>query len=255
MKKILLAIATLPVLLLSCQNETKQAGEVRRVEDIFGEILAAVQDTSSSLSSERTVALFNEFADSLYSVIVNTELDDVDPRLEAQKIAGYTLFLAADYGLENGLDMDLCVDKFNKVISTWRIRPTDDSIDYLKEIPYNIRKDSGDEAEREMYIIAKTNYEKPTVILLPKEATGGVLATFVRSLDGGFGYDFENSRNLEGDNGEFDGKYMVYRFDSEEFMEALQAYDALFVAYYDEEGIVESTMVCLGELQKLVNIR
>lgn len=103
-----------------------------------------------------------------------------------------------------------------------------------------------------MYIIAKTNYEKLTVILLPKEATEGAYALFARKSDDAGNYDVDNAVALNGDEGELDGGRMVYRFNSEEFMKALLTYDALVIMYLEEGGIHESAMVRLEELQKLI---
>lgn len=252
MKKTL-AIMSAVLLTLSCHETSGPAVSVRGMEDIFKETLSAVLDTTSDYSTDKVEALLNELADTLCSVMENTPLEDVGPRMEAQEIAGHAVFLAADYALKNGSEIGPYIDKFSKVIATWRLRPTDDSIDYLKEIPYNIRKDTDEEAGREMYIIAKTDSEKPTVILLPQEATEGVLAMFAREIDGEGGYDVENAKVLNGDDGEDNDDFMVYRFDSGEFLKALKTYDALFVMYFEKGGIHESAMVRLEELHTLMS--
>lgn len=241
------------LLTLSCHDTSGPAVSVRGMEDIFKETLSAVLDTTSDYSTDKVEALLNELADTLCSVMENTALEDVGPRMEAQEIAGHAVFLAADYALKTGSEIGPYIDKFSKVIATWKLRPTDDSIDYLKEIPYNIRKDTDEEAGREMYIIAKTNSEKPSVILLPTEATGGVTATFARRLEGEAGYDFKDALTLKGDGGELNGEYMAYRFNSNDFMEALKSHDALFVLYFEEDGTHESAMVRLAGLQSLIS--
>ena len=252
MKKTL-AIMSAMLLTLSCHNSPRHAGSVRGMEDIFEETVKAVLDTTSDYSVDKAEALLNELADTLCSVMENTALEDVVPRMEAQEIAGHAVFLAADYASLKGIEISPFISKFSKVMSIWRIRPTGDSVDYLKEIPYNIRQDTDDEAGREMYIIAKTDPDKPTIILLPQEATEGALVLFAHKIDGEGGYDVENAMVLNGDDGEDDGDFMVYRFDSGEFMEALKTFDALFVMYFEKGGIHESAMVRLEDLQTLMS--
>lgn len=253
MKKSHFLIATLLLLFpLSCHNSAKPAECVRRMEDIYGEILVAIQDTSASLPTDMVEALFYELADTLCSVMENTEQSDVVPRLKAQEMASYAVFLVADYGLKNGMEIETCLDKFNNVVCTWRARHTEDGVEYLKEIPYNIRRYSDREEGREMYIIAKTDYQKPSVILLPMEAVGGVMASFVKRPEGEFSYDFENAKTLEAEEWDINDGFSVNSFNSEEFMEALKTYDALFVMYFEEDGTHESAMVRLEGLQSLI---
>lgn len=253
MKKTALLISALLVV-LSCSYRHGKAGNVRTMEDIFDEVVeAASYTTRDQFSVRRTTALFNELADTLCSVMVNSDLTDTDTRIIAQQIAGYAIFLAAEYGEEAGADLEQCIDKYSQAMSTWRTLMTDSGPAYVKEISYNIRKDTEFEEARTMFVIASTTEDAQCMIMLPQEAVSAYVI-FAGKLEGDFGYDTENALFLGGGDGFLneEDEQMLYLFEPQEFMDALAAYDAMFIYYTEEDGTRESAMVRLEALHDQV---
>lgn len=253
MKKTALLISALLVV-LSCSYRHGKTGNVRTMEDIFDEAVeAASYTTRDQLSVRRTTALFNELADTLCSVMVNSDLTDTDTRIIAQQIAGYAIFLAAEYGEEAGADLEQCIDKYSQAMSTWRTLMTDSGPAYVKEISYNIRKDTEFEEARTMFVIASTTEDAQCMIMLPQEAVSAYVI-FAGKLEGDFGYDTENALFLSGGDGFLneEDEQMLYLFEPQEFMDALSTYDAMFIYYTEEDGTRESAMVRLEALHDQV---
>lgn len=253
MKKTALLISAMLVV-LSCSGHRVGTSQTRDMEDIFNEAIDAATDGNlDQLSVRRTVALFKELADTLCSVMANSELTDVNSRLVAQQIAGYAMFLAGDYRQETGADIGDCVEMYGRVLSAWRSRQTDSGTAYIKEISYNIRQDTEDEEGRCMFVIASPADDVQCLILLPEEACSSYVIFANRSEDG-YGYDTGNAILIDGGEGipNEEDEQMIFRFDPQEFMAALATYDAMFIYYLEADGTRESAMARLDDLHTMM---
>lgn len=252
MKNTVLLITSM-IMAISCSSKHVKTDKVRTMEDIFHEVIDAATGSKRDQSSvRRSVGLFDELADTLCSVMLNSDLADANSRLVAQQIASYALFLAEDYRQETGADLGLCVSKYGKAMSIWRSLETDSGTTYVKEICYNIRQDTEDEDGRCMFVTASLTEDVQCKILLPKEARSAYVI-FTKKSEEGYGYDTENAAFIDGGEGFMnDVEYMTFRFDPQEFMAALATYDAMFIYYLEADGTRESAMTGLEELHGMM---
>lgn len=246
-------LAAICMLGVSCSNRTTSTQPAPRdMESIFTETISVMQDTTSSFSGVRAEALLNELADTLQSVMDNSEFEDVRMRMTAQYMALAATEMAFARAAEEDLNIEDVALKFHKVISTWRTQESEKGFGYLKEILFYARKDTPEEELRDMYIISRTTVHPRTVVRLPIEAAEDMCVLFADKTDGEAGYDLDNAASLQPDRYETEEEFVDCLFEGTSFMDEMKSHDALFIFYLDKDGNGENVMLNLGELHKMV---
>ena len=153
MKKLLfINLAIICTICFSCKSRSQN----RTLDDIFRDVVSAYTDTTDS---ERFLVLLDEYADSLYSDIVNSPINNTGQRAMAQKRAGNAISLCLSHLDDPSPLVPGLIKKFNDVIMTWRIVPEDSECpgcSYIKEIFYVANKETDHESEEVMSFVVRT---------------------------------------------------------------------------------------------------
>lgn len=241
------------VMNVSCCNVPQK----RHVDDIFHDVLKAYGD---STATEHFIALMNEYADSLYSEIVNSPLDEIGLRAMAQKRAGDAMSLCIPYLTPSLPRISELVEKFDKVLMTWRAVLVDENAleyAYLKEILFVADKETEYERDEVISFIVRTSEYSRSVVMIPEgEDDAQLEALFCDKAPSGSGQliDIEEGNTiLVPDVMSHEDKTRRYYFHGRDFFEQMMAHDYLFVVYTTEEEDCESVMVNLDRFHNLVH--
>lgn len=242
------------MVIISCHHG-RRTEPTRTVSDVFNEAIAAVMDTSGAFSLKEVSCLYDELADSLLNIMTESDIGDYYSRIAAYDMAGlaieaifYSGNIDAGY---KGLKKQ--AEKLSEALWTWRAVSSGEEIMFMKEVPYDICKDTDDEERTAVFVFVKMNKIEPSAVLIPEKATF-VSCILVNYLPHSTSYDMEDGHTktlVPIDLQESDNVCTCY-FEPDSFIEGLKSYDAMFVFYATEDERNESVLVPLEGLHSLL---
>lgn len=239
---------------ISCHS-SKHKESSRTVSDVFNEAITAVMDSSGMFSLKEVACLYDELADSLLNIMTESDIEDHDSRIAAYDMAGLAieaLFYSGNTSV-GPEELDKQAQKLSDVLWTWRAESSDEGTVFIKEVTYDIRKDTDNEERMVMFVSAKMIKDEPSIIILPENATF-VCCIFANRLPQSALYDMEKSHTTTLEAMDLQERYNLCTcyFESNSFFEGLKSYDAMFVFYAIEDGRNESMLVPLESLHSLL---
>lgn len=250
MKKCML-LAVFVALSTTCVNVIQKT---RTAQDIFCEIANAIADTTSSV--EQVSVLFAEYADTLYSMTVSSDIGNVATRAEAQYRAMQALGVSIDYLVTERGDSDNDVPmKFYKVLNTWKVVPHPSGNTYVKEIFFYAGKDTDRGKKEIISVLVRTGEDAKTRIILPKgEMENYPVVSFCHSNSDSDEvlFDIKNSISLIPDACEESDGRRAYDFEGDQFFNLMMAYDDMLITYADSFGGMDSAMQSLEGFNKRI---
>lgn len=253
--KSLLFPAVIGILCLSaCASAQTPASSKRTAYEICDELITVLKDSTATI--DEASALFIEYADTLYSMQMNSAPDDIRLRIEAQDCATDALWASTGYLMgENGKYESDVPMRFAKVLESWWSISGDLGTTFVKEIVFT----SGQETEREkkdvISAIVKTGQEIKTRVILPagKEENYPVVMFCNNAPEGSeIPYDLDNTESLYPNHFEESDGNRAYDFEGDEFFKMMLSYDRMFISYGDGFGGIDSVVQALGRFREQV---
>ena len=253
-KTLVILLATIGTVCVACCAKP----EKRNIDDIFHDVLKAVSD--STATSQHVLDVLNEYADSLYSGIINSETNDAGWRALLQKRAGDAISISLDYLFdeETRPGFSEVIQKFDKVLTTWIVRTGEPDIpgcSYIKEVMFVANKNTDHESDEVMNFVVWTGENPKSLVIIPKgDENESLLAVFCPKAPEGSDQivDLDSGITLEPTFMSHEDGPRCYVFDDNRFFEQLMANDHLFVLYTVGDGY-ESIMLNLERFHEQVH--
>ena len=236
---------------LSCVQQPSQPTVERATKNIRTELSEALDD--ATVSFEDVLALFSEYADTLYRVVRDSDFDDTATRVEAIGLAKEAMSSCIEYMLkmlDYQYDFKL-VRKYLDVTKTWIVSCSGDSEIWRKEVIIA----SGRGTERE-------HIEIVSIDVVPGDGGGARLVLPAGNPDDSpvvlfYNHDIEGADLLYGDNEgpllsptsyEVSDSLRTYYFKGGMFYRLMNWHDCMLIRYPDGFGGMDSAVVELDIL-------
>ena len=265
MKRII-TFSLFALIIAACGQPRQKPVEVASPESILDSMLTdiTVKSRDTLVTEEQLTSLNMEYADSLYSIIVNSKIDEFDQRLCAQDHAVQAASAYLECCESRSFEVnDLVFDKYyRKVLLTWRsdkdiTHPDSSGVTLFKEVLYTINQNTDEEKKEGLLISIKLGNAPCSYISIPKGEDDAELSVifFQKNPSGGnYPYDMKEGSdvtiNPESMSRREDGR-REYRFPGNGFYETAMQNYRIFVLYTDSANYKECATFTLDGLHEI----